>query len=288
MKNNSRAGILVMAMAALSFTVPGRAEKSGPPLEGKIIETMDAASYTYLHIETGELKTWVAVPQSTVAVGQQVTLEPGLVMQDFKSTSLNRTFPEILLSNGILTLDGKALEKVVGSDEAMMPRAGSDAGALAAGGDAGAPAAGSGSAPMGEGSDEGGLPHQERAGSGASAGAPPANQEVVAIEKIEKSTHENGYTVADVHAKREEIAGKSVSVRGKVVKALGGIMDRNWIHLRDGSGDPSDRSDDLTVTSQEMPKVGSVVTVQGTVSKNKDFGGGYFYAVVLEEGTVVE
>jgi hypothetical protein len=91
-----------------------------------------------------------------------------------------------------------------------------------------------------------------------------------------------GTTVANVWANRKSLAGKSVTVRGQVVKFNGGIMGRNWIHLQDGSGAAADGTNDLLVTSDAAAKVGDVITVTGTVAIDKDFTAGYAYAVLIE------
>lgn len=48
----------------------------------------------------------------------------------------------------------------------------------------------------------------------------------------------------------------------------------------------ADGSNDILVTTLASAKVGDVVTVQGTVRTDKDFGSGYSYQVVIEEATV--
>jgi len=95
-----------------------------------------------------------------------------------------------------------------------------------------------------------------------------------------------GSSIADVWAKRASLAGKTVTVNGTVVKFNGGILGRNWLHVQDGSGKAADGSNDLTVTTDAISKVGDVVTVTGTVVLNKDFGAGYAYTVMLEGGKV--
>ncbi|MCB0471462.1 MAG: hypothetical protein KDC56_00225, partial [Flavobacteriaceae bacterium] len=62
------------------------------------------------------------------------------------------------------------------------------------------------------------------------------------------------------------------------------IMDRNWIHLRDGSKDDYD----LVITSTEFVPEGTVVTMKGVVTLNKDFGAGYSYDLILENGSVIK
>ena len=103
--------------------------------------------------------------------------------------------------------------------------------------------------------------------------------------KIEKAAGANAYTVSEVHAKRSALNKKTVQVRGKVVKVNRGIMDRNWVHVQDGSGDQKKGTHNLVATSEQAPAVDDIVTVTGTVAKDKDFGGGYTYKVIIEGAT---
>ncbi len=118
-------------------------------------------------------------------------------------------------------------------------------------------------------------------GSSKSAAA-PAEKGI----KVEKASGPNAYTVGDVFAKRAELDKKTAVVRGKVVKVSEGIMGSNWIHLQDGTGDAGKKTHDLVVTTQEHPAVGDIVTVNGTVSANKDFGAGYKYDVLIEKASI--
>jgi len=59
-------------------------------------------------------------------------------------------------------------------------------------------------------------------------------------------------------------------------------MGKNWLHVRDGSG-KADKDNDLTITSQDVAKVGDVVVVKGSVRVDKDFGAGYAYPVIVED-----
>lgn len=76
--------------------------------------------------------------------------------------------------------------------------------------------------------------------------------------------------------------GKSVKVTGKCMKINPMIMGRNWIHLQDGSAN----NFDLTITTTENIPLGEVVTLEGTVAVNKDFGAGYKYNVIVEGATL--
>ena len=104
--------------------------------------------------------------------------------------------------------------------------------------------------------------------------------------KVSKASGPNARTVADIYAKASELKDKPVVVAGKVVKFNAAIMGKNWIHLRDGTGDAAKETNDLLVTTQSVAKVGDVVTVSGVVRTNKDFGSGYTYKVLVEDATL--
>ena len=80
----------------------GGAPMAGSALSGKVVETMNSGGYTYVNLENGGKRTWVALPDSKVKVGQQITCQPGMPMQNFKSKTLNRTFDVIIFSGGII------------------------------------------------------------------------------------------------------------------------------------------------------------------------------------------
>jgi hypothetical protein len=111
---------------------------------------------------------------------------------------------------------------------------------------------------------------------------------IVPTEKIEveKATGPNAYTIGEIYKNKNSLDKQNIVVRGKVVKVSANIMGKNWIHLQDGSGDPKDSSHDIVVTSQTMPSVGDVVTASGTLYKDKDFGRGYKYDVIIEDASV--
>jgi len=115
-------------------------------------------------------------------------------------------------------------------------------------------------------------------GSPSSAGAPVVTEKIAAAP--------GGVSIESVVANRKAMAGKTVTVRGKVVKYNGGILGFNWLHIQDGSGVVKDGTNDITVTSTGTAAVGDVVTITGTVVLDKDFGAGYSYAVLLQNATI--
>ncbi len=84
-------------------------------LSGKVVETMNTGGYTYLRIEKKGEKTWVAVPEMKVTVGQKISLVPGQEMNNFTSKTLNRTFDKIIFSPGPVAAAAAAKETTAGN-----------------------------------------------------------------------------------------------------------------------------------------------------------------------------
>jgi hypothetical protein len=113
----------------------------------------------------------------------------------------------------------------------------------------------------------------------AQAAAGPSD---VGSVKVPKASGADAKTVAEVYAQRSALKEKGVTIRGKVVKFNEGIMGRNWVHIRDGSG-TAGKDNDLTITTADKAAVGDVVVVKGKVQVDKDFGAGYSYPVIVED-----
>lgn len=237
--------ILTLALISMSGAYAGtltlaesHRESSGaefqqdmPYLSGKVIETMDSGGYTYVHIEKDNKKTWVAVPGIKVSAGQDISFQPGMVMNNFTSKTLGRTFESIVFSSGIIEKSG--MESVEKSSKQK---------------------------------------EKEVAGN--------------VTVRIEKAAGPDAYTVAELYEKSGTLDRKEVVVRGRVVKVSSKIMGKNWIHIQDGSGKVSDGTHDIAVTTQELLLEGDIVTVKGTLYKDKDFGSGYRYDVIVEQASV--
>ena len=108
------------------------------------------------------------------------------------------------------------------------------------------------------------------------------------LEKLDVSIEpaDGGISIATLFANRETYKDQIVKIRGQVTKFNPNIMGKNWIHIQDGSDDSE--SFDLTITTSQVVNVGDVVTFEGKISLNKDFGAGYTYAVIMEEAVKVD
>jgi hypothetical protein len=226
--------LVSMTLAAtLAWAIPGA---DGSPVKGKVLETADGGAYIYLKLQTAEGPVWVATTRQAIPTGAQIVIHDPMLMTNFQSKALNRTFDQIVFGSAV-SMEGQAAAP---SKEQMT------------------------------------AAHQN-------AGTQTAT---VSVAKVAKASGPSGRTVADAYAQKTQLAGRKVDVRGTVVKYNSGIMDRNWIHLRDGSGSSSNASNDLLVTTQQVAKVGDVVVISGVVKTNADYGSGYAYPVVIEGATL--
>ena len=116
--------IALLLVAGLAFTVTActdKADKSADEnpalaaavhagmIRGTVLETMDAAGYTYVLLDTAKEQRWVAAQQTPVAVGDIVQTKQGMVMQQFTSQSLSRPFEVISFSAALQNLSATTL-----------------------------------------------------------------------------------------------------------------------------------------------------------------------------------
>jgi len=227
---------------------PSAPVSAGADVHGVVAERLDVSSYTYLRIKTSRGDVWAAVPTNPVAVGTEVTIVGPVPMEKFESKALKRTFEVVMFGTGVQ----------IGGSPAPSPDQ-----AHAGGVD---------------------LPDAQ-AGNGHSRPDPKADLDKVTVSR---ARGDDGRTVAEVFAQSKALEGKKVSVHGKVVKVTAGVMERNFLHLRDGSGSDAEKNNDLVVTTTDEAKVNDVVTATGVVHTDKDFGAGYVYAVLVEDATLTK
>jgi hypothetical protein len=114
---------------------------------------------------------------------------------------------------------------------------------------------------------------------------PPVAAEPAA-EPVDVAELEPGRNIAYVYANKDELAGQSISLRGKVVKYNANILGWNFVHIQDGSGDAADGNNDLVLTTQADTAIGETVVVTGTLILDRDFGSGYTFPLLLDDATL--
>ena len=165
------------------------AGQGAPTVTGPVLETMNAASYTYVRVKTDAGDVWAASSEFKVAVGDRITVALEMPMENFHSQTLKRDFPLIYFTTRV-GREGEALPASPARCRLTARR----------------------------------RRRRRRA----------VTAQVT--EPIQPAP--GGTTIANVWANRKSLAGKSVTVRGKVMKFNGGIMGRNWIHIQDGRAPP--------------------------------------------------
>ena len=102
MKNLTIACLLAGALIAPSVWAADATAMAAPSagvVTGVILEVKDVDSYTYIRLKTKDGETWAAVSTAPQKVGATVTISDAMVMKNFESKSLKKTFPSIVFGN---------------------------------------------------------------------------------------------------------------------------------------------------------------------------------------------
>ena len=202
--------------------------------KGIALEKMNTTQYTYLLLNENGVKNWLALPLTDIKIGETYYYANEMLMTNFESKELKRTFEKVLFVPGIATKQN--------------------------------------------------LTNQEQGNAKSSETKSKNMQPVPEKINVKIVPAKQGVSVAQLFSNKENFAGKKVVVKGKVTKFNGEIMGRNWIHIQDGT--EHNGQFDLTITSQQEVKTGDVITFEGVISLNKDFGSGYRYDLILEDAIV--
>jgi glucose/arabinose dehydrogenase len=79
---------------------------AGAGHKGKVLQTMDAGSYTYVEVEEKGQKLWIAVMKEAlvkegVKVGDTIEFPDSPPMVNFQSKELKKTFDKVIFSAGL-------------------------------------------------------------------------------------------------------------------------------------------------------------------------------------------
>ncbi|MCF8372146.1 MAG: hypothetical protein K9H64_11025 [Bacteroidales bacterium] len=196
----------------------------------KVVEVIGGKTYSYLKVEEGSEKRWLATTLGDFHEGQTLYFTSGMEMRNFESKELERTFDVIYFITSV-------------SDQAVIAK------------------------------DE---PEKD-----------PHNS-LKSVDKVEIniSPAEGGISLAALFENMDSYEGKKVIVSGQVVKYNAGILNRNWVHIQDGS--KFNELFDLTITTNDEVALGDTVTFEGIVTLNKDFGSGYKYDIIVMDASLMD
>jgi len=219
----------------------------------KAEEVIQTSAYTYARVSADGRDYWIAVAKMDIKTGGTYYWSEGSEMREFTSKELKRTFRSIFF------IQNFSAEPITLAKEAGDPSQMGDPGQMSQAGQTGQ------AVPMGQ------------AGQGGMTGKQPSVEHAgISVKKAE-----GGVSIAELFSKCKSLDGKIVKIRGEVVKFSSGIMNKNWVHLQDGTKDGENF--DLTITTLDSVKVADIVVFEGKVTLNKDLGAGYFYDVILED-----
>jgi hypothetical protein len=145
---------------------------------GKVVNATNTAGYTYVQVDTGSKKLWAVTTQFDVKVGDSVAVSRGMPMDNYHSKTLNRDFDRVYFTSGIAVNGAETTPTL-------------PAGHPAISGDGGQ------TLPPGHPS--------------LTAPAAAPNLDLTGIKKAE-----GGKTIKEIYAAKAKLAGKTVSVRGKL------------------------------------------------------------------------
>ena len=65
------------------------------PQKAKVLSSIDAAQYTYIEVTQNKKTLWLAGTTVKVKKGDVIRFDDGMVMTNFESKTLKRTFPAV-------------------------------------------------------------------------------------------------------------------------------------------------------------------------------------------------
>ncbi len=109
--------LLRLSLVCLSFAVhaadlpPGHppinsnhSVQAEVPLAQKatVVDIINVPQYTYLEVSQNNQSRWIAAPTITVKKDDVVEFDNGMIMENFHSKTLDRTFPSIAFVNRVV------------------------------------------------------------------------------------------------------------------------------------------------------------------------------------------
>ena len=194
----------------------------------EVKEVLPAGAYTYLRVLEDKKEQWLAIVKIPAKVGQIFHYDDYVLMTDFYSRELKRTFKEILFLSKLSPGPGASTSETINK---------------------------------------------------SASEARKYNKAMSQPAKVVNS-------IADLLENKKLYIGKKIIIKGEVTKYSSNILDKNWVHIKDGTSFIG--KSDLVLTTDKTLKIGDKVTFEGIISADKDFGNGYFFEVIIEDAKVKE
>jgi len=199
----------------------------------KVLEAIDAGTYTYVRLEFDKKEFWAAITAMPVDTGKTYYYKESILMRDFHSKQLQKTFDSILFIESFFDHEHMGMDVTKKS-------------------------------------------------------SPRDHTATVEEENLTIGHSGDELPLSDLFSDKEKYQGKQVTVKGKVVKISSNIMDRNWIHIQDGSNYNGEFDLTITLFGTVDFALNDIVAFKGNITLNKDFGAGYVYNIIMEDAEVVK
>ena len=227
-----------------------------------VLDTMNAAGYTYAQVNEDGNVYWIAGPTTTISEGMQISFIEQMVMENFTSKALNKTFDYLVFASAIINPNDSA-KSTTASHSAKKDHDCDTCSTDKA-------------APIQQ------ATAQQPSHTPYGAHGAPTKQEPKELKKTDVAKAKGGYSVEELYAKKDTLKDKQVKVNAQVVKVSKNIMGKDWIHIQDGSG-VAGTNDIIATSINSTVNVGDIVSINGKVSTNVDLGYGYNFSVMIEE-----
>lgn len=83
------------AEQAIGILIPSKPDAKDLNQAGEVVSTQDANEFTYVEVKRPDAVEWIAVPLMKLKPGSVIRYEEGIVMADFYSKLLKRTFASV-------------------------------------------------------------------------------------------------------------------------------------------------------------------------------------------------
>ncbi len=97
----------------------------------------------------------------------------------------------------------------------------------------------------------------------------------------------DSYSIEEIFAQKSALKDQQIKVRGEVMKVSKNVMGRTWVHIQDGTGSEG-RDKIIFRSADDSAEVGSIVTAQGRLELDREFGYGYAYELLVEDSSFSE
>ena len=106
-----------MAQMPMGQTPMGQMPPGHPPIgqsapmamshTGTVTETIPASGYVYIHVTGPEGDQWLAAPATELPKGTTIRWPDGMIMPNYHSKTLDRTFDKVFFIAGVETVPAK-------------------------------------------------------------------------------------------------------------------------------------------------------------------------------------